>query len=67
MDESDPARFAAETAEHLHAVLDAIDSENIGASATMRARIEGAAVALDAIASPDPVAALDAMRDSFNG
>ncbi|MBV9353226.1 MAG: hypothetical protein JOZ23_17125 [Mycobacterium sp.] len=59
------AKFADETAKRLRALFDAIDRGELGASATMRARIEGALLALDAIASPDPVAALDAMRDSL--
>lgn len=65
MGEVDRATFAAETAKRLYALLDAIETGKVGASATMHPRIEGAVIALEAIASPDPVAALDTMRDSF--
>lgn len=65
--EFDRIKFADEAAKHLCALLKAIEAGELLATATVRARIEGAVVALEAIASPDPVAALDAMRASFRG
>ncbi|MGH3555487.1 MAG: hypothetical protein ACRDT5_23435 [Mycobacterium sp.] len=61
MSDVDLAGFAAATAAHLHAMLSAIDKGEMDATATMRARIEGAAIALDAISSGDPWAALGSL------
>lgn len=64
--EIDRARLAAELSSHLHRVVDAIDGGELAASATMRAYLEGAVVALDAISSADPVSALAELADSFD-
>ncbi len=66
MTELDRARIADEISRQLYRIVATIDRGEITASATMRAYLEGAVVALDAIASDDPVAALDAMRESLN-
>lgn len=64
--EIDRARIAAEMSSQLHRVVAAIDRGELAASATLRAYLEGAVVALDAISSADPVSALAELADSFD-
>lgn len=61
----DRAKFAVETAAHLRAILGALDRGELTATATTRARIEGAVVAFDAVAADDPAVALAAVRESL--